>query len=506
MEEKAFAQQRKVAVVGGGLAGLAAARALSSHPTLFDVVILEAAPALGGRVKHINGIAPWPVEIGPEFLHGKVNSSIKQIADEMGCKQRELSYPDHYYIGSECRLLKSEKALENPEIQHVHEIFSGLAEEVPPNPDVNMKEYMLSKGFTHIGLQLAQSIYGNDFGCSLEHLGVRECIQEAQHWTYGDTYVILDRPLSCLIEHLASGLSVILDSAVETIDYSGQNCTLKIRDGRHFIVDYVILTVSVKMLQQRVIDFVPPLPNEKEKAVNAIGMSNALKVILAFSHCFWPIDMFDVVCTDSFLPEVWATEYPTAHGKDKHMSPLGQHVLVGFITGDSATAVSLLPPGEIFIQSLCQLDAMFGKDGMIMQEHNLAIDLSKKAQFRTKSHGNVDCPNPSQRYFTRGCLFESDTLRPQDCTESPASYYFQGGCVINWADEVYIGGGYSHPSFNAHGARSTLAEPVLEKLYFAGEATHPGVNPCMQGAIDTGVRAADEIITAESRKQNNSKL
>jgi hypothetical protein len=29
---------------------------------------------------------------------------------------------------------------------------------------------------------------------------------------------------------------------------------------------------------------------------------------------------------------------------------------------------------------------------------------------------------------------------------------------------------------------------------FVGEATHVGVNPCMQGAMETGVRAANQVL------------
>jgi len=56
----------RVVVVGGGLAGLAATRMLSDFYGLHDdhaVLLLEAATSLGGRIKHITGLAPWPVEV-----------------------------------------------------------------------------------------------------------------------------------------------------------------------------------------------------------------------------------------------------------------------------------------------------------------------------------------------------------------------------------------------------------------------------------------------------------
>jgi hypothetical protein len=43
----------------------------------------------------------------------------------------------------------------------------------------------------------------------LEQLGLRECIEEAQQWIYGDTYLILDRPLSSIIDYLSQGLQVL---------------------------------------------------------------------------------------------------------------------------------------------------------------------------------------------------------------------------------------------------------------------------------------------------------
>jgi monoamine oxidase len=60
-----------VAVIGGGVAGLAAARAL--HLGGVRVVVLEARERLGGRIfTQRNSGVPVPIELGAEFVHGRV--------------------------------------------------------------------------------------------------------------------------------------------------------------------------------------------------------------------------------------------------------------------------------------------------------------------------------------------------------------------------------------------------------------------------------------------------
>lgn len=67
-------------------------------------------------------------------------------------------------------------------------------------------------------------------------------------------------------------------------------------------------------------------------------------------------------------------------------------------------------------------------------------------------------------------------------------------------------GAYTYPSLHAElGDRDVLAEPLNETVFFAGEATHPAINPCMQAAMETGQRAADQICR-QFNKKKGSKL
>ena len=147
-----------VAVVGAGAAGLTAARSLSAHG--LRVVVLEAGskvrhcaranirrelpppvtaclpPKVGGRVLADKSLAPWPLELGPEFLHGEHhNALLRLVADGIEGKPEaslvELEWPNYYFFGKEGVLMLAEKADEQPDVALMHESFEKLGEISP---------------------------------------------------------------------------------------------------------------------------------------------------------------------------------------------------------------------------------------------------------------------------------------------------------------------------------------------------------------------------------------
>jgi monoamine oxidase len=84
-----------------------------------------------------------------------------------------------------------------------------------------------------------------------------------------------------------------------------------------------------------------------------------------------------------------------------------------------------------------------------------------------------------------GALFGSsvrDSLRPL--------------AASSWSQMQHIGGAYSYALPGSVSARTELARPFENRLFFAGEATSASDFSTVHGAHDSGVRAADEVIAA----------
>lgn len=79
-----------------------------------------------------------------------------------------------------------------------------------------------------------------------------------------------------------------------------------------------------------------------------------------------------------------------------------------------------------------------------------------------------------------------------------ASHSFERGLVADWGADPYVQGLYSYPTTQTTEAfREALARPLEGKIFFAGEATNTfGESGTVHGAIDTGWRAADEVMAA----------
>jgi monoamine oxidase len=71
--------------------------------------------------------------------------------------------------------------------------------------------------------------------------------------------------------------------------------------------------------------------------------------------------------------------------------------------------------------------------------------------------------------------------------------------LAHWRDDPYALGAYSKARVGASGARATLAKPIANRLFFAGEHTASNAwAATVHGAYASGRRAAREILAARA--------
>ena len=190
-----------VAVVGAGAAGLSAARALQARG--LRVRVLEASDRVGGRVQHDATLSAWPLELGPEFIHGEKDNRLIDLIDggiagKPGAELVELEWPNYYYFGKEARLLSAAEADEEPDVALMHESFEALSEarkasEGGPSalPEQSLLQYFVGRGLSSRVLDLADGIFANDYGAEMSDVGLHEVLTEQRAWKHGERYLVL---------------------------------------------------------------------------------------------------------------------------------------------------------------------------------------------------------------------------------------------------------------------------------------------------------------------------
>lgn len=89
------------------------------------------------------------------------------------------------------------------------------------------------------------------------------------------------------------------------------------------------------------------------------------------------------------------------------------------------------------------------------------------------------------------CVDDLDRLYP-----GQAKTALLGGLVTDWTLMPFIEGAYSFPMVGGGiSCRKTLSEPIDNRLFFAGEATHyEGHSATVHGALETAFRAVKELL------------
>jgi hypothetical protein len=182
-----------IVVVGGGFAGVSAARHLR-FAGFSNVVLLEAAPFLGGRAQNssispdpsVANFCPYPIELGGEFLHGTEENMLLSYIQGRGirsrpkAKVREVPFPNYYYFGKEGRLVSSEQAEQDEDLQHLIAVFEMIENlDADLIPEESLLQYLSRMGVKSRVIDMAYPLYANDYAGELSevppHSFIRWC-------------------------------------------------------------------------------------------------------------------------------------------------------------------------------------------------------------------------------------------------------------------------------------------------------------------------------------------
>jgi monoamine oxidase len=226
---------------------------------------------------------------------------------------------------------------------------------------------------------------------------------------------------------------LLFDRPVTAIEHGSDPVRVTTAGGEVFEADKVLVTVPVSMLQREAVAFSPALPAAKRDAIDGIFMGDGIKIFVEFRERFYP----DLVGFGGVVEALTAEDqfvYDAAFRKD---SPL--HVLGLFAINEPAARYTALPSGEAIIaQFLADLDTMF--DGQ-------------------------------------------------------ASRHYRRHVIQNWSAEPFIRGSYS-TTFNGSRRRmvDALAEPLGERVHFAGEALSFDHQSTVHGACLSAMDAVQRLL------------
>ena len=424
-----------IAVLGAGAAGLAAAAELAERG--LRVSVLEARDRIGGRILTLTDPSlDWPIELGPEFIHGHAPATRALLEQSGGIAidtagtrwtlREGRPAPREDVFDGMRRLMQRVESL--PETDLSVEEFLARAAEDPSLEAVRTYARMMVEGFDAADPRRAS---------------VRAIANEWSGMNGGQ-----GRPSGgyrTLTTHLArslaaSGGELQLQTVVRRVEWGVGKVTVAADTPAgplELAARCAVVALPVSVLQRppdeaEAVRFAPPL-DEKAAALRGVEVGPVVKVVLRFRHAFWE----------------------ALHG--------GRFRDAGFLHAPQApfrTMWTALPARAPL------LTAWAGGPR--------AAELASSSRDELIEHALVSL----QSVLDAG---------PEVRDELAAAYAY------DWLRDDRARGAYSYITVGGCGAPAELARPLRETLYFAGEAANPGESGTVEAALQSGRRAAREI-------------
>ncbi|KAK4877828.1 hypothetical protein RN001_010334 [Aquatica leii] len=460
-----------VIIIGAGASGIAAATRLLKNG-ITNITILEAEGRIGGRIYSVR-FGEGYLDLGAEWCHGEKDNIVYEMVKDLNILRHTQEFDPEMYHS------KFKRLDQNFSNALLHTFDKLIAE---PKKSASMGERLISRYEEVIDqwkndpsvYAIAQEaikffeVYVIGYEGAFSWFDVSDdddyMVSEGDlnlNWNGHGFKTILDllmQKYPAASKSLPIDDKVLLNKEVHEINWSSKQAVVKCTDGSSYAADHVVVTVSLGVLKhQHDSLFQPKLPGDKIQAIKQLGIAAVHKVLLHFPQRWWN-DSYGgtyLLWDKNDGKRISFSEGPVKDGVSwlTSMSVLlpvlhNSNILEAWIVGHFVPEVERCPD-EVVINGVMYLLDYFG---VVME--------------------NITWP---------------DTIIRN-----------------NWYTNPHFRGTYSfqtpHTRRGIHSDAVILSEPLgnngeKPNLLFAGEASNPTHYSTVHGAIETGFREADRIIT-----------
>jgi monoamine oxidase len=403
-----------IVVIGAGAAGVAAARRIMAANR--RVIVVEAAPQIGGRCLTDTTSFEVPFDRGARWLHNPDSNPMIKLARSAGLDVSAAPMGQKIRVGR-----RYARAGETEEF---------LAALVRANRAIDEA----SRGRADVSCAAALPRDLGDWAATAEFvLGANFAGKDLKDISAIDKARAQDRNaaiacrqgLGTLIAKLADQVPLALSTPASHVAWNGRDVTVETPAGK-IAARAAIVTVSSNVLSAGNIKFTPDLPKRQLDAAAKLSLGSYDRIVLQMPGNPLGLSRDDVVIEQS---------------------------------GSTRTALLL---ANMAGSSLCAIDVAgsFGRDLSAQGEKAM---LGFAVEWLTK-------------------LFGSDAV--------PA---IKKSSVTNWNSAPFVQGAMSVAAPGGQPSRKILTEP-LGCLFLAGEATHETMWGTVDGAWESGERAAEAAL------------
>jgi monoamine oxidase len=432
-----------VMIIGGGAAGLAAARRLVREN--LKIILIEARDRLGGRIHTLHTPSfPMPIDLGAEFVHGKTPQRWELIRAGHLLTYEIAEHHWHFVDGklqaADDFWEKIDKVLGKMDEKGPEQTFAAFLKTCCPEADKTTRDMAIA--FIE-GFNAARADRISTTALAAEQKAADE-IDETHQYRIVGGYAPM---LAWMESALGGAVDVRLSTIVLEVQWKRGEVVAICETSSggslpSFHAKRAIITLPLPALQKDQVKFSPSLPQKRE-AARKLEMGPIVKLILNFREAFWEREMIPNAKGDKLPPLTFMHSTSTPVPTWWTQFPIKSTVLTGWAGGPKADALSHRKPEEVLAKGLDSIAEMTG--------------------------------------FERA---EIESL-------------LQAWEIADWQSDPFSGGAYSYVPVKAGDARRDLALPIEDTIFFAGEATHfEGQSGTVAGALATGTRAAEELISS----------